>query len=180
MEKLFRKYKRTPVNSNINCLKSLKTTLDDVLSLYLRTEQEYKQNHFIVDLRIAIGVISTLAAAYLTYLSVYVDFKDYKNKAIALLGIYFALNGLLELVMKCTQKGKVFYGKNERGTISVYTSVKTPDTNYVVLVYKDKSVIPTKYNRNICELFDEEGVLQHEVFLNDIDAFFKEEDKKDK
>lgn len=174
MDKLLRKYERTPIKSEIASLSPIKVTLDDVLITYLRTEMQYKQDFMVTDARIVIGLVSTGLAILLTYLSLNKEFKEYKIMACYILAAYFLINGIAEILIRIVNKGSVFKGRNENGFINVVTNIGAPDTNYVVMVYKDDKVIPEKYNNNVCDLFDEDGMLLHEIYLKEIDAFFKD------
>jgi hypothetical protein len=49
---------------------------------------------------------------------------------------------------------------------------KTPV--YVVLLYKAEKVIPLKYYKSILDLFDEEGKLDHNLFIKGVVAAFNE------
>ncbi|KAM0673743.1 Signal peptidase complex subunit 2 [Gurleya vavrai] len=179
MDKIIKKYNRTPIKTDISTLKPIKITIDDVLSQLLRVEHNYKQSHLITDFRIIVGLISTGLAAFLTYLSVYQEFKIYKETAICILVSYFFLNGVLEIVMRYLNKGCIFQGTNDKGTIKVYSNIKAPDTNYILMVYRNGKDIPEKFNKNVCDLFNEEGLFLHEIFINEVNEFLKME-KKDK
>ncbi|KAM0687708.1 hypothetical protein COBT_001049 [Conglomerata obtusa] len=179
MDKLIKKCDRTPVKSDLATLKPIKITVDDILTQLLRTEHNYKQNHLITDFRILIGLISTGLAAILTYLSLYQDFKTYKQTATIILIAYFGLNGVMEVLLRFINRGCIFHGKNEKGTIKIFTHVKAPDSNYVVMVYRNGKSIPEKWDKNVCEMFNEEGVMMHKMVITELDKFFKEGIKED-
>lgn len=177
MEKLIKKYDRTPIRANTHVLQDLKIALDDILVNLLKNEFNIQQDHRITDLRIVIGFISIISAIYITYVSLYGDFKEYKQMSLILTLVYFVLNSFITFIMKFINKGCVFKARDN--SIRVYTTVVPPNTNYIVMVYR-RGIIPEKYNKNVCDLFDEEGRCLHEVFMKDLKNFFTVDGKKNK
>lgn len=177
MEKLLKKYDRSPLKSNIHCLQALKISLDDLLVNFLKNMCNIKQNNNFVDLRILVGCISILSAIYVTYCSVYSEFKDYKNTSCTILFIYFVINSFVMLMQKFYGNECIFQACDN--SVKVYTSMSPPDTNYIVMVYRN-GIIPEKYNKNVCDLFDENGNCQHKVFFDDLKKFFIDDVKKNK
>ncbi|EJW03680.1 hypothetical protein EDEG_00168 [Edhazardia aedis USNM 41457] len=179
MDKLIKKYDRKPIKCDLTSLTPIKLTLDDVLGEYLRVEMKYKQSHLFTDLRIFVGLVSTIMSVYLTYLSMNKEFKEYKYICFVIVGVFAVLNGLLELILRVFARGTIFSGKKEDERICVYSNISRADTNYIVMVYKDGKLIPDKYNKDVRDLFDEDGMLLHKLFIEELNYFLKE-GKKDK
>lgn len=177
MEKLIKKYDRTPIKTDLSTLQSIKICIDDTLLQYLRVHHQYKQNNLLTDFKIVIGVISTVIAGFVTYLSVSKEFVDYKSLVTYLLLLYFGLNGFLEVINRFVNKGCIFHGKNESGNIKIYTKIPQPDTSYIMIAFRNDKTIPIKWTKNVCDLFNEEGLFLHKKFYDEIDTFFN--DNKD-
>ncbi|KAM0676626.1 hypothetical protein BDAP_002836 [Binucleata daphniae] len=177
MDKLIKKYDRTPIKTNLSTLQTIKISIDDSLLQYLRVHHKYKQNNLLTDLKIFIGLCSTIVAVIITYYSMTQDFVDYKALAAYLLIFYFTINGFLEFVVRFVNKGCIFRGTNEAGSIRIYSKLPQPNTNYILIAFLNNKTIPIKWNKNVCDLFDEEGTFLHKQFYSEIDTFFSENAK---
>lgn len=167
IEKIKQKYSKRPIKGEIYNLANLKILLDDLLLEYLTKVKKYKQKTFLVDLKIFVGIISTVVACVIAYLSVYKEFSEYRNMLIIGLSIYFTINMMVWVVEKM-QKA-TFKFEN----ISVETNVNPPSPVYTVMVYEKEKLIPEKYTKSVFDLFTEEGRLLHEEVLSDFERLFK-------
>ena len=108
-------------------LTDLKNTTDDALSNYL-TSLKFKQSHFLTDVRLALGYSAVLIAAITFYADYRLGWDKTKEWTLwAVLG-YFTLNGALTFWIWGVEKGKIFNGEFNDGSIgrkSVSRSSKT-------------------------------------------------------
>ncbi|KAF9764427.1 Signal peptidase complex subunit 2 [Nosema granulosis] len=167
MEKLIEKYSKKPIKAEVYSLSNLKITLDDLLLEYLTKVKNYKQKTFLVDLKILMGVISTIVACAIAYLSVNYEFQEYKNMLILGLSVYFGVNTIVWVVEK-TQKATFKFED-----ISVFTDIQAPSPIYTIMVYEGDKLIPEKYTKSVFDLYTEEGRMLHEKVLNDFKKLFK-------
>lgn len=167
MDNLRKKYSKQPIKGDIYNLQNLKVLLDDLMQEYFTKGLSLSQCNLGTDIKIVIGLISTVIAVSVTYLSVYTDFNDHKFYLMLLCSAYFVLNAVGEMYAKL--RGNVFKFNNAK----VYTSINAPNPIYTILVYSDKNPIPKKYSKSVCDLFDEDGRLQHTNFLDDLDNVVK-------
>lgn len=162
-------YARRPVRGDINRLKSLKITLDDVLKTYLTASAKWEQNHVVSDVKILIGLVSIASTGIIVYMSLFMDFAVYKPYAIMLLSLYFALNIILEVFLFFWPE-PVFKGTKGKSRLVVRSEVKSPHPVYTLTLYRDGSPVPIKYAKSFYDLFYSNGVLAHEEYLKDIEA----------
>nr|XP_013180895.1 unnamed protein product [Papilio xuthus] len=166
IEKLNQKYSKKPIQGDIYNLMGLKVLLDDLLLEYLTKTKNYKQNTFVVDLKIFIGIISSILACGIAYCSVNYDFEEYRFLLIIALSIYFTLNTIVWIVEKARKTTFRF------GNLSVVTDVQPPSPVYTIMVYEGDKLIPEKYNKSIFDLFADDGRLLHEKVLADFENLF--------
>jgi hypothetical protein len=142
----------------------------------LKIVKGYSQSYILTDVRIFVGLLSTIFGAVLAYLSVTRDYSEYRTVAVCFVSIYFVLNLTLEVILRFFNKRLIFSGKGIGGCIKVKSSVLSPDTKYVLSVYKNEKKVPREIILDFCELFDREGVLLHERFLERLDSSMSDKD----
>lgn len=161
MDALAMKYDKSPIFGDIYNLNNLKSLLNDLLNEYL-VKNGYKRNYWYLDLRNTIGIISLLIACVVVGLSYLYKFNEAKEYLGLCIVIYYTLY-LLNLIVVYFDSGKFYYKD--------FYIVTRADTTpvYVILIYKKNEFVPKKYTKSILELFYENGRLDHELFLKDID-----------
>lgn len=166
VNKLTKKYIKTPLTTDIYTLEQIKITLDDFLVEYCR-ERGFREKYHLTDFQNIIGIISTIQAVIVVFLSLYCKFEDAKRMLFICIVSYFAIN------IFCFIISYFFGGKVTFYEFDVITRIdKTPV--YVALLYWKDRVVPVKYYKNVLELFDESGTLEHVEFLKDLEELFKE------
>lgn len=166
LEKLIKKFENAPIRVDLYTLEQLKIALDDLLILYCK-ERGFKEKHHLTDFLNIIGVISTILASIVLYLSLYSTFEASKKLLVICLSIYVILS-ILSFIVYCFFGGCIQFLE-----FDVVTRIdKTPV--YVSLLYWKGKVVPVKYYKSVLELFDETGKLDHVLFLNDLENLFKE------
>lgn len=167
MEKLREKYKKFPVVADIHSLDQLKIALDDLL-VECVSSLGFKESNLYTDIQNSIGIISTILAVIVTWMSECHRFQNIKFYMVWLVLGYFTINGLSYLYFHF-EGGKIKFNGLE-----IITRIdKTPI--YVVLVYKKGKPVPVKYYKSVLDLFDENGRLDHALFIDDIEALFNQE-----
>ncbi|KAM0680989.1 hypothetical protein GINT2_000772 [Glugoides intestinalis] len=166
LEKLIKKIDSAPIQADLYTLEQLKIALDDLLVFYCK-ERGFKEKHRLNDFLNVIGLISTVLASIVLYLSLYSTFEASKKVLFICLVIYVFLS-LLSFIVYCFCGGRIQFQEFD----IVTRADKTPV--YVSLLYWKGKVVPVKYYKSILELFDETGKLDHVLFLNDLEKLFKE------
>lgn len=167
MEKLKSKYSKNPLKTDIYNLNELKLVLDDVVQEFITDVRHSKQSKTSTDVKIVVGLISTVIASVVGYISVRFDFEAYKMVLTILIALYFTINFLVEVYLWCTGSSFVFSDK------VVSTKINFPDPTYVMLVYNKNKLIPNKYTKSVFDLFDSDGRLMHEEFIDDLEKVFE-------
>lgn len=167
MEDLKKKYTKTPLKGDIYNPFQLKIILDDLLKEYITKVKKSKQSMLLTDVRIMVGLMSTVIAGVIAYLSMKTEFVDHKWILIVLIAIYLVANAILDLYSRYFGTSIVY------DNMTVSTTFSPPDPTYVVIVYSKDKLIPDKYIKSIFDLFDSNGKLFHEEFLNDLNKLFK-------
>ncbi|KAF7683521.1 Signal peptidase complex subunit 2 [Astathelohania contejeani] len=166
MEKIIKKYDKKPIKTNTYILSNLKVTLDDFVIQFMTKELRCTENFLFTDFRIAVGIVSTILASILAYLSITYDFNEYKTICAIFLLIYFVSNIIVEAISNIFRRNVIYVGKKEDKRISVKSILKGPNTIYTLLVDSNGSV--SKYTKDIRDLFDEEGMFLHNIFFNEL------------
>lgn len=167
MERLQEKYKRSPIVADIYSLDQLKITLDDLL-VECVSALGFKERNMYMDIQNSIGIVSTIMAVAVTWMSECYRFQDIKLYMVWLVLGYFGINGLSCLYSHLNG------GKIRFDGLEIVTRIdKTPI--YVVLIYKRSKPVPAKYRKSVLDLFDESGKLDHVLFISDIKTLFNDE-----
>ncbi|MCJ1404164.1 hypothetical protein MMC11_007389 [Xylographa trunciseda] len=115
-------------------LPDLKNTTDDALPNYL-TSLDFKQSHFLTDVRLAFGYSAVVIAAVtfgFDYKLGWDETKEYTYWAVI---AYFLLNGVLTLWIWFAEKGKIFQGVTTNGTLlTIASSVTKHNPMYQLVV----------------------------------------------
>lgn len=172
MDALISKYNKSPVQVNKHNLANLKIALNDLLIEYLVRDRGYVQRHTYTDLKIAVGMVSVACAIVTCYMSMHYTFAEYRTALIVTLGIYFSINFLLEICSRFFVRNTIFEGYSRHGTLTIDGFNKAVDENYKLIIYKDGKAIPGNFSKSIYELYDDAGVLDHEMFLREIALIF--------
>ncbi|ADM11107.2 Microsomal signal peptidase subunit SPC25-like protein [Encephalitozoon intestinalis ATCC 50506] len=167
MDNLKAKYNKNPLRGDIYNLSELKIILDDVIRDFMENVGNSKQSKVSTDIKIAIGLISTVIASAVAYFSLTSEFEYHKQVITILTLIYFVINILGEIYFRWTGSSMVFKDR------VVSTSVSAPDPTYVIMVYNKNKLIPSKYTKSMFDLFDSNGRLIHEEFLDDLQGLLK-------
>ncbi|ELA42584.1 uncharacterized protein VICG_00336 [Vittaforma corneae ATCC 50505] len=166
VDKITKKYIKTPITADIYTLEQIKITLDDFLVEYCR-ERGFQEKYHLTDFQNVIGIISTIQASIVVVLSLFCKFEDVRRMLFMCIISYFAVN------IFCYIVSYFFGGKLSFYEFSVITRIDRMPV-YVVLLYWKDRMVPVKYYKNVSELFDETGVLDHIEFLKDLEELFKE------
>lgn len=92
----------------------LKNTSDDAIPNYLNS-LKFKQNHFLSDVRLALGYTAFAVSAAAFYWDYKLGFDSTKYYTAAAVVVYACLNGALMLWIWSVEGGKVYVGKTPRG-----------------------------------------------------------------
>lgn len=167
MEKLKEKYKKSPIIADIYSLDQLKIALDDLL-VECVSSLGFRERNLYTDIQNTIGIISTMLAVVVTWLSECHKFQSIKTYMAWLVFVYFGINGV-SCLYSYFKGGKIKFD----GFEMITRIDKTPV--YVVLVYRKGKPVPVKYCKSVLDLFDENGRLDHALFIDDIKALFSQE-----
>lgn len=166
MDDLIVKYNKKPIVGDLYTLSNLRVLLDDVLNEYL-TRAGYKRLYVYQDIQNAIGIVSTVLGAAVTFLSMRYNFQAVKGQMSVYLAVYFVINAVSMLVKY--REGRMYYYE------SFTISTRADDVPaYILLVYMEGKLVPLKYNKSMLDLFDETGKMDHDLFLNDVERLFIE------
>lgn len=167
MQTLIEKYAKRPVIGDIYTLGNLKTTLDDVLNEYL-VSKGHKRSNVYIDAKNAIGILSILISIAVFALNSMYDFAEIKQLLIICILMYFAAFAANSII-KYFEAGMFYYDSFNVATRADNVPV------YVVLIYKKGCLVPIKYKKSILDLFDENGRLDHVLFLKDLEMLLKDD-----
>jgi len=167
MQKIREKHNKDPIVSDLYSLDQLKISLDDLL-VECVTKIGYKENFAAVDFFNLIGILSTILAGIVLYLSLNFKWGTIKAYIAYCVIVYFIINAV-STIITYFQGGKIKFDGLE-----IITRIdKTPV--YVVLIYKKGKIVPIKYSKSVFDLFYEDGTLDHNLFIDNIESLFKEE-----
>lgn len=96
----------------LNCA-DLKNTTDDALPNYLNSLQ-FKQSHFIADVRLLLGYSAVLVAAVTFYFDYKLGWDETKGWTLWAAIAYFLLNGALTFWISGVEKGTIFVGETNQ------------------------------------------------------------------
>lgn len=164
--KLTMKYTKSPIKTDIYSLEKIKLTLDDLLVEYSK-ERGFREKYELVDISNAIGIVSIVLALAVFFLGMAYRFDEVKWIIAILVYSYFVINGI-GMAISYFLGGRISFDKFEMRTRIDKTPV------YVVLLYWRGRITPIKYNKDIFELFNEKGELDHSTFLKDLEYLFNE------
>ncbi|KAG5859557.1 microsomal signal peptidase 25 kDa subunit [Encephalitozoon hellem] len=167
MDNLKARYNKSPLRGDIYSLSELKIILDDVVRDFMEKVKNSKQSKASTDIKIVIGLISTAIALVVAYLSTTSEFEHHRNIIALLTLFYFIINLLGEIYFRYVGSSMVFEDR------VVSTNISAPDPTYVLLVYNKNKLIPSKYTKSVFDLFDSNGRLVHEEFLDDLQGLFE-------
>lgn len=168
MDRLKAKYNKNPLKTDVYKLSGLKLVLDDLVQEFLAHVKKSRQSKTSTDVKIAVGLVSSAIAVAVGLISVRLDFATHKQLLTALIGAYFVLNILAEIYFWHAGTSFVFSDR------VVSTKINSPDPAYNVLVYNRGKLIPRKYTKSVFDLFDSDGTLIHEEFIDDLERLFEE------
>lgn len=148
---------------NLNSVTELKTETDEFLPQAL-LQLGYEQSFALIDLKLALGLVTVAISAFLYYLEKKVSFKDSYYVIAALISVYFIVSAVLYYLSKGPQyKDNTYIGYRKGHKISVYTWTKPFEPVYrVKIVFGDGVVFEEKIA--FMKMFDEFG------FLNEPEA----------
>ncbi|KAM0671436.1 microsomal signal peptidase [Ordospora colligata] len=167
MDILKTKYNKNPLVGDVYCLNSLKIILDDVIKEFMDTVKNSKQSTVSSDIKISTGLVSAAITGATVYISLTSEFKQHKSIMTVLVVAYFVINILVEIYERWNGKSMVF------GSKTVSTTINASDAIYTVVVHDSTQPTPNKYTRSVFELFDSDGKLIHERFIEDIQDLFE-------
>lgn len=158
-EKLLQKYSKIPVKTDIYSLKAVKITLNDVLTECMSC-LGFKTKFLYVDLQNFIGILSLILSGFTVYYSVYYKFQEVQKYIANCVFAYFFLSGISYILAYFYSKKLLFED------LEIKTEIKDRSSYIAVFHLKNKKVV--KYYKEINDLFDERGILNHVQFFNDI------------
>ncbi|KAI1176033.1 microsomal signal peptidase 25 kDa subunit-domain-containing protein [Nemania sp. FL0916] len=145
---------------SVHNLADLKNTSDDAIPNYLNS-LKFKQDHRLVDTRLALGYGAFAIAAACFLWDYKLGFASTKWWTAAAVALYSIVNGGLTAWITFVEKGTVYQGTAPDGTkISVSTSTKKNEpTYYVVAEITSPRSSPRKieFSRSFTEWFDVQG-----------------------
>lgn len=97
-----------------NTAPDLKNTSDDAIPGYLKSLQ-FKQDHKLADVRLAIGYTAFAICAATFYWDYKLGFDSTKYYTAAAVAVYALLNGVLTFWIWGVEKGKVYMGTSPTG-----------------------------------------------------------------
>ncbi|KAI2624748.1 microsomal signal peptidase 25 kDa subunit-domain-containing protein [Xylaria nigripes] len=144
----------------VHNLADLKNTSDDAIPNYLNS-LKFKQNHSLVNTRLALGYGAFAIAAACFVWDYKLGFESTKWYTAAAVVLYSILNGALAIWITFVEKGSVYEGTAPDGTkISVSTSTKkNVPTYHVTVAVTPKGGVSKKieFQRSFTEWFDVQG-----------------------
>ncbi|GAW12317.1 hypothetical protein ANO14919_016820 [Xylariales sp. No.14919] len=144
----------------VHNLADLKNTSDDAIPNYLNS-LKFKQDHSLVDTRLALGYGAFAIAAACFLWDYKLGFDSTKWFTAAAVALYSIVNGALTLWITYVEKGTVYRGEAKDGTkISVSTSTKKNEPTYYVVVDvapKNGPSSKIEFSRSFTEWFDVQG-----------------------
>ncbi|KAI3328208.1 microsomal signal peptidase 25 kDa subunit-domain-containing protein [Ustulina deusta] len=144
----------------VHNLADLKNTSDDAIPNYLNS-LKFKQDHSLVDTRLALGYGAFAIAAACFFWDYKLGFEATKWYTAAAVALYSIINGALTIWISFVEKGTVYQGKAPDGTkISVSTSTKKNEPTYCVVVDVTPKSGPARkieFARSFTEWFDVQG-----------------------
>ncbi|KAF9363633.1 hypothetical protein BGX34_003675 [Mortierella sp. NVP85] len=168
-------------------LLDLKTACDDALKEYLETKAGFRQSHKHTDIKLALGYVGCIFAAAGSYYGYIHPFELAETKfwTAVSVGLYYLFNVLMMSYMYFVEKNIIFTGtkttSNGKTTISVSSSVKNYNPCYDLDIRmnftggsssaKLRKVTHQQFSTALNFWFDEDGVLDQELFGADIQKF---------
>ncbi|KAI1754120.1 microsomal signal peptidase 25 kDa subunit-domain-containing protein [Xylaria castorea] len=144
----------------VHNLADLKNTSDDAIPNYLNS-LKFKQDHSLVDTRLALGYGAFAIAAACFLWDYKLGFEGTKWYTAAAVALYSIINGALTIWISFVEKGTVYQGTASDGTkLSVSTSTKKNEPTYYVVVEitsKGGAVRKIEFARSFTEWFDVQG-----------------------
>ncbi|KAI1776727.1 SPC25-domain-containing protein [Hypoxylon cercidicola] len=145
---------------SVHNLADLKNTSDDAIPNYLNS-LKFKQDHKLVDTRLALGYSAFAIAAACFYWDYKLGFESTKYYTAGAVALYALLNGVLTYWIGFVEKGTVYQGTAPDGTsISIATSTKKniPTYNVKITITPKKGETQTiELSRSFTEWFDVQG-----------------------
>ncbi|MCJ1287149.1 hypothetical protein MMC26_006497 [Xylographa opegraphella] len=115
-------------------LPDLKNTTDDALPNYL-TSLDFEQTHFLTDIRLVLGYSAVIIAAVTFAFDYQCGWDETKGYTYWAVITYFLLNGALTFWIWFAEKGKVFQGLTQNGTLlTIASSVPKHNPTYQIVV----------------------------------------------
>ncbi|MCJ1439157.1 hypothetical protein MMC27_008548 [Xylographa pallens] len=102
-------------------LSDLKNTTDDALPNYL-TSLDFRQSHFLTDVRLALGYSAVIVAGVTFAFDYKLGWDETKEYTYWAVIAYFLLNGALTFWIWFAEKGKIFQGETQNGTLLTIAS----------------------------------------------------------
>ncbi|KAI0450420.1 microsomal signal peptidase 25 kDa subunit-domain-containing protein [Xylaria acuta] len=144
----------------VHNLADLKNTSDDAIPNYLNS-LKFKQDHSLVDTRLALGYGAFAIAAACFLWDYKLGFESTKWYTAAAVALYALINGALTIWISFVEKTTVYQGTASDGTkISVSTSTKKNEPTYYVVVDitpKGGAAHKIEFARSFTEWFDVQG-----------------------
>ncbi|KAI1739528.1 microsomal signal peptidase 25 kDa subunit-domain-containing protein [Xylaria scruposa] len=145
---------------SVHNLADLKNTSDDAIPNYLNS-LKFKQDHTLVDTRLALGYGAFAIAAACFLWDYKLGFENTKWYTAAAVALYTIINGALTVWISFVEKGTVYQGTASDGTkVSVSTSTKKNEPTYFVVVEitpKGGAAHKIEFSRSFTEWFDVQG-----------------------
>ncbi|KAK7970703.1 hypothetical protein PG996_000865 [Apiospora saccharicola] len=144
----------------VHNLADLKNTSDDAIPNYLNS-LKFKQNHSLVDTRLALGYSAFIIAGACFTWDYKFGFENTKYYSAVAVGVYTVINTILTYWIAFVEKGIVYQGTTPKGDkISIATS-----TDKNIPIYKMKITVTSKggkpshleLQKSFTEWFDEAG-----------------------
>lgn len=168
MDNLLEKLDKTPIKANTTQLINLKIALNDLLMQFLKINNctEYCRDK---DIKIIVGLSSAVLAISTTYVSMNFDFDVIKLPLLVMVVIYFVINGGLEVYERFLAN-YMYLGVYKNKKLLIHSNVHDSNLDYKLIIKYDDET--RNYTKSVFTLFYEDGVLDHKIFLKDMDEVF--------
>ncbi|KAI0144650.1 microsomal signal peptidase 25 kDa subunit-domain-containing protein [Xylariaceae sp. FL1272] len=144
----------------VHNLADLKNTSDDAIPNYLNS-LHFKQDHSLVDTRLALGYTAFAIAAACFLWDYQFGFESTKWYTAAAVALYSLVNGALTLWISFVEKGTIYQGTAKDGSkisISTATTKNIPIYNLTITITpKNSKPSEIKLSRSFAQWFDAQG-----------------------
>ncbi|KAI5171579.1 hypothetical protein NEFER03_0901 [Nematocida sp. LUAm3] len=140
--------------SEVYSLETVKEDLDAYIRSVLLETEGYEEVTTGTDIKILLGVLSSILTGILLVLSVFYDFEVYKTYGMFLV-LFFWIFSYTDFLLSRFVFHHTFTGTKSQKHLSLITKLDPPISIYTALFYFNKKEIPTKFAVDIAHLYNE-------------------------